>query len=95
MYRLPTVAHTKAPAPCYRPGAWQTLRGSIHMAQTTHAEATGDTPTGYGYCSWHGGVTAGVRLIDVIEQNSGSSPALFACQPCRETHGLVPFADLP
>ncbi|MGP4092567.1 hypothetical protein [Streptomyces sp. KR55] len=63
------------------------------MAEPTHAPQTEDTPRAFGWCAWHKGTADGVRLIDVIEQGSGSGGTLFACGPCREVHGLVPFAD--
>jgi hypothetical protein len=57
---------------------------------------TTDTPTGYGYCSWHGGYAEDVRLIDVLETVSrGGASATFACPPCREKYRLVPLADRP
>ncbi|GLW45503.1 hypothetical protein Stsp02_11650 [Streptomyces sp. NBRC 14336] len=67
------------------------------MAEPTQTEDTPTTPTGWGWCAWHKRYTAGVRLIDVIEQGSGPGSAgnLFACGPCRETYRLVPLADRP
>ncbi|MDX3841038.1 hypothetical protein [Streptomyces europaeiscabiei] len=65
------------------------------MADTTHTPDTSNTPTGFGYCSWHRASAAGVRLINAIEQGSGPGGGLFACLPCIEEHGLVPFADRP
>ncbi|MGW0293288.1 hypothetical protein [Streptomyces tuirus] len=65
------------------------------MNESTQTETTEGTPTGYGYCCWHGREAADVRLIDVIEENSGPGRALFACPPCREAFRLVPFADRP
>ncbi|MGW5215128.1 hypothetical protein ACWEQO_29050 [Streptomyces sp. NPDC004051] len=68
------------------------------MAETTQTEPPTDTPatpTAFGWCHWHQGNTDGVRLIDVIEQGSGSGITHFACEPCRGVHGLVPFADRP
>lgn len=53
------------------------------------------TPTAFGWCSWHEGNASGIRLIQVQEQGSGPGGGTFACEPCRERHGLVPFADRP
>ncbi|WP_031104968.1 hypothetical protein [Streptomyces sp. NRRL S-146] len=63
------------------------------MDESTQTEAAEGTPTGYGYCSWHKRFADDVRLIDVIEQGSGSGGTHYACSPCREAYGLVPFAD--
>ncbi|MET7294908.1 hypothetical protein ABZS79_22720 [Streptomyces griseoloalbus] len=65
------------------------------MNDSTQTELAEDTPTGYGFCSWHHRFAAGVRLIDVIEQGSGvgAGAVQYACGPCRQAHGLVPFAD--
>lgn len=52
-------------------------------------------PGSYGYCSWHRGYSAGIRVINVVEQGSGPGGVEFACLPCREEHNLVPFADQP
>ncbi|WP_409234764.1 hypothetical protein [Streptomyces sp. PA5.6] len=52
-------------------------------------------PGSYGYCSWHHAYSAGVRVINVVEQASGPGRVDFACLPCREQHHLVPFADRP
>jgi hypothetical protein len=60
---------------------------------STQTEPGAGTPTGYGFCSWHNRFAAGVRLINVIEQASGSGGAQYACGPCRQVHGLIPFAD--
>lgn len=65
------------------------------MADTTHTPDTSNTPTAYGYCSWHQGSAEGVRMIAVHEQASGPGGGVFACPPCMEKHGLVPFADRP
>ncbi len=65
------------------------------MAENTQRTTTEDTPTAYGYCSWHQRFAGGVRLIEVIEQGSGSGGALYACSPCRTRYNLVPFADRP
>lgn len=52
-------------------------------------------PVMYGYCSWHHGYGAYLRVINVQEQGSGPGGVQLACPPCREAHGLVPFADRP
>lgn len=65
------------------------------MTETTHTPDTPNTPTAYGYCSWHKAYAAGVRLINVHEQGSGPGGSAYACQPCRQAYGLVPFADRP
>ncbi|MGA5374256.1 hypothetical protein ACPCSD_24740 [Streptomyces griseoincarnatus] len=59
--------------------------------QATPEETT--TPTAFGWCSWHQGYAGGIRLIDVIEQGSGSGGTVFACGPCITVNGLTPFAD--
>ncbi|MGN7136757.1 hypothetical protein [Streptomyces pseudogriseolus] len=71
------------------------------MAEPTHtppAEEDAATPEepqrrAFGWCAWHEGHAEGVRLIDVIEQGSGSGITHFACGPCRTIYGLTPFAD--
>jgi hypothetical protein len=63
------------------------------MDESTQDETTAGTPTGYGYCSWHRRFAAGVRLIDVTEQNTGPGRGHYACEPCRKTYRLVPLAD--
>ena len=65
------------------------------MKSRDSQQAEPNTPTAYAWCSWHDGFAEGVRLIDVIEQGSGSGGNLFACEPCREIHRLVPYADRP
>ncbi|MFR0351772.1 hypothetical protein [Streptomyces sediminimaris] len=69
------------------------------MDESTQTARTDGTPTaaGYGWCSWHEGSSADVRLIRVEEVGSGPSSAgnRFACGPCRARHHLVPFADRP
>ncbi|MEU0218953.1 hypothetical protein ABZ281_29355 [Streptomyces sp. NPDC006265] len=63
------------------------------MAERTQDQAAEGTPTSYGFCSWHQRFAEDVRLIDVIEQGSGSGHVHYACGPCRKTHRLVPYAD--
>ncbi|GGS90491.1 MULTISPECIES: hypothetical protein [Streptomyces] len=63
-------------------------------AATSQSAATTE-PTTYGYCSWHRGYTAGIRVIEVVEQASGPGGVQSACGPCREQYGLVPYADRP
>ncbi|WP_371670039.1 hypothetical protein OG985_21805 [Streptomyces sp. NBC_00289] len=65
------------------------------MAEPTQAPGIENTPTAYGYCSWHAGYAEGVRLIHAIEQGSGPGRTVFACAPCREQFRLVPLADQP
>lgn len=67
------------------------------MAETTQSAREGDTPTGYGFCSWHQRFAADVRLIAVAEQGSGpgTGATQYACAPCRQQYSLVPFADRP
>ncbi|MFC8102741.1 hypothetical protein [Streptomyces sp. NPDC057363] len=52
-------------------------------------------PMAYGYCSWHRGYSAGIRVIEVVEQGTGPGRVQSACGPCREEHHLVPYADRP
>ena len=35
-------------------------------------DSTLSAPSAFGWCHWHHGHTRGIRLIDVIEQGSGS-----------------------
>jgi hypothetical protein len=63
--------------------------------QTPAAPSKNTTPGSYGYCAWHKGTASGVRLIQVQEQGSGPGGGAYACQPCRESYGLVPFSDRP
>lgn len=66
------------------------------MSETTQPATTEeDAPTAYGWCAWHQGHAEGIRLIDAIEQGSGSGITHFACAPCRARYGLVPLADRP
>lgn len=62
---------------------------------TTTENSPPATPTTYGYCSWHYGYASGIRLINVVEQGSGSGRTRSACGPCRDQHGLIPYADQP
>jgi len=63
------------------------------MPENTQTGGTATSPTGYGWCSWHRAFSNTVRLIQVIEQGSGASPALFACSSCRDIYRLTPIAD--
>ncbi|MFF5801581.1 hypothetical protein [Streptomyces albogriseolus] len=68
------------------------------MAEPTHTPPTEEdtattVPRAFGYCAWHQGHAEDVRLIDVLEQGSGSGITHFACGPCMAAYGLVPFAD--
>jgi hypothetical protein len=54
-----------------------------------------ETPTAYGWCSWHEDYSGGVRLIGAEEQGTGPGRNYFACGPCREENGLIPLADRP
>jgi hypothetical protein len=64
------------------------------MAEPSYTPpAQKDTPRAFGFCAWHQGHAEGVRLIDVIEQGSGSGITHFACGPCITVNGLTPFAD--
>lgn len=65
------------------------------MAEPTHTSDTSNTPTAFGWCSWHQGHTRGVRLIHIHEQGSGPGGGAFACRACREAYDLVPFEDQP
>lgn len=65
------------------------------MTEPTHTPAASNTPTAYGWCSWHQEFASGVRLIHVQEQGSGAGGGIFACTTCRAVHGLIPFADQP
>jgi hypothetical protein len=69
--------------------------GAVDMAERTHNPDSSNTPDAYGWCAWHGEFAFGIRLIHAREQGSGSGGGTFACPPCREEHGLVPFADRP
>lgn len=65
------------------------------MSENPTPEPAQDTPGSYGYCSWHEAFAWNVRLIHSVEQGSGPGGGAFACRPCRESLGLVPFADRP
>jgi hypothetical protein len=47
------------------------------------------------YCSWHKGLSDTARLVGAHEEATGPGGNLFACEPCRESYGLVPLADRP
>lgn len=65
------------------------------MQHDTETGTPQNSPRAFGWCAWHRGNAENVRLIDVHEQGSGPGGNLFACEPCREAHHLVPLADLP
>lgn len=65
------------------------------MSPNPQTEDAPAAPAAYAWCSWHNRFSNGVRLIEAIEQGSGSGGNLFACGPCREAYGLVPFSDRP
>ena len=65
------------------------------MEETRTPVPAAHAPVSYGWCSWHKGTAAGVRLIDVHEQGSGPGGGVFACGRCMEVHRLIPFADRP
>lgn len=65
------------------------------MAENRTPAPVQHTPASWGWCSWHSAFAAGVRLIQVHEQGSGSGGGTYACPPCRQKHGLVPLADQP
>ncbi|MET8478179.1 hypothetical protein ABZV68_13350 [Streptomyces clavifer] len=64
------------------------------MTETTDTPPTSTGP-GYGWCHWHEGGSGTAVLVRVIEQGSGPGATLYACAPCREQRGLVPFVDQP
>ncbi|MFJ2006979.1 hypothetical protein [Streptomyces chartreusis] len=66
------------------------------MTTLTIVSAGQDSPE-LGWCSWHRGQAADVRLIHVIEQGSGPGTAArrSACAPCRWDYNLVPLANRP
>ena len=61
------------------------------MEQTT--DPAPDTADAYGWCHWHRGPSGTARLVQVIEQGSGPGASLYACGPCREQRGLVPYGE--
>jgi hypothetical protein len=65
------------------------------MDETTQTEDTPTSPSAYGRCAWHDGITRDLRLIQITETGSGPGTAAqrFACHPCQIEHGLVPLAD--
>lgn len=54
-----------------------------------------DTSGIYAWCAWHRAFTNTARLIQAIEQGSGSGGSLFACASCRDVYHLTPLADRP
>ncbi|WP_200309642.1 hypothetical protein [Streptomyces adelaidensis] len=65
--------------------------------KTDDAPPPSQTPSSFGYCSWHGGSIRGVRLVRIPDdQGSGpAAPGLFACASCRHAYDLTPIADQP
>jgi hypothetical protein len=66
--------------------------------QRTAAEEDAGTPEeptrrAFGWCHWHQGHSEGIRLIEVVEQGSGSGGTVFACGLCITVNGLVPYSD--
>lgn len=48
----------------------------------------------FAYCSWCKSHSDTTRLVQAQDQGSAfGARGLFACAPCRGTHGLVPMAD--
>ncbi|MFE0844917.1 hypothetical protein [Streptomyces rochei] len=58
------------------------------MAESTQNQAPKDTPTSYGYCSWHDRFSEGVRLIRL-----GSGDTHYACPQCVHIFKLTPYED--
>ena len=52
-------------------------------------------PVIYGYCTWHCGYSADIRVINVDEQGSGPGGVQSACLPCREKYDLIPYSERP
>ncbi|MEU5769785.1 hypothetical protein ABZ782_28110 [Streptomyces asoensis] len=52
-------------------------------------------PQSFAWCSWRGDFSGTCRLVQIIEQGSGTGGGRFACGPCREEHSLTPVADQP
>ncbi|MFJ1808559.1 MULTISPECIES: hypothetical protein [unclassified Streptomyces] len=65
------------------------------MAEPMQDTPAPTIPSSFAWCSWHGEFASTCRLVQIIEQGSGSGGGRFACAPCREKHGLVPVADQP
>ena len=63
------------------------------MAEITQAPAAGTIPSSFAWCSWHKDFSRTCRLVRIDEQGSGSGGGQFACEPCRDKHGLTPVAD--
>ncbi|MFJ6319721.1 hypothetical protein ACIQJW_26925 [Streptomyces californicus] len=61
------------------------------MAKTTDRVSAPAGAT-YPWCDWHKGPSGTAVLVDAIEQGSGPGVTRFACAPCREQRGLVPFS---
>ena len=63
------------------------------MNERTDLPPTSTESPSYGWCDWHKGPSGTAVLVQVIEQSSGPGGGLYACAPCREQRGLVPFTD--
>ncbi|MFJ8766680.1 hypothetical protein [Streptomyces clavifer] len=64
------------------------------MAKTTDPSRVFTEPS-YGWCHWHKGTSGTAVLIEMVERQSGPAYGLYACAPCREQRGLVPFVGQP
>ncbi|MEU0359902.1 hypothetical protein [Streptomyces cyaneofuscatus] len=60
------------------------------MQKTTDPTPTAAEP---GWCDWHEGPSGTAVLIQAIEQSSGPGITRFACAPCREQRGLIPYGE--
>lgn len=63
------------------------------MAETTQPASPQTSLTGVGWCHWHKGLGEDIRLIQVVEQGSGSGMNFFACPPCRGKFNLSPLGE--
>ncbi|MEW2566031.1 hypothetical protein [Streptomyces sp. NPDC047070] len=70
--------------------------GAQHQpASNSPDTASSEEPVVYGYCTWHCGYSADIRVINVDEQGSGPGGVQSACLPCREKHDLIPYSERP